>query len=110
MVDLHCAAGSLPAHKGDALAGVGVIKYAAEHHAFNASLPVFHVLQVPGENVIARVAPVAVGVLPALAEFLARVPGLRGAALDVDFLKQRQRFCKLKALLFGDGAAGGGGL
>src|SRR5439155_8267924 len=82
VVDLHRRGVSLGEHEDPT--GVRVDLPARDHHAAVGPRPPLLVAEIAVEDVVARVAPVAVDVGPRCTELLPRVSRLGGPALDYE--------------------------
>ena len=76
------------------------MQLAGFHHAIVRTHLMLHVSQITVEDVVARIATVAIHIGPCLAELRALIPRLRGAAFDL------QRIQRLSGTLAGTGIIG----
>lgn len=100
VVDLNRCAGALAPLELNGLASVWVVESAGEYDALNLGGFELYVFQVPGKDVIARIAAIVVCVLPAIAELLAAVSSLWCTSLDLNVIQLVQSF-RVRSLLIG---------
>ena len=91
MVDLHVVASALTPDEGDLFSGIGVHQDALQDDATAGPRLDLGIDQIATEDVVARVATVAVDIGPARPELVPGVAGLRGTALHRQRLEDRAR-------------------
>ena len=100
MVDLYRCGGLPSLLERDVLAGIRIMQLAGFHHASVRTHLMLHVSQITVEDVVARIATVAIHIGPCLAELRALIPRLRGAAFDLQGIQ------RLSGTLAGTGIIG----